>query len=198
MSDNNCIVFDFETLDTEETGIILSMGVVVFDITANNTFDELVMQGMEIFFDQDLQRERGRTESADTRAWWERQGDEAQRCLNPDVALDPKKLHVYLNRLYNAISFQPDRKNTRWFSRGSFDDHFLKNMCRSFGIDMPYKYWCWRDSRTYLDALGIGNRNQKMDKPEQMIAHNAHHDAAFDAYMLQHFYRKANGDPTND
>jgi hypothetical protein len=190
---NICAIYDFETKDTVETGVILSMGIVLFDLTKQNTFEELVSQGMELFFCQKTQEEAGRTTSPDTMAWWERQGEEAQRCLNAENQLDPKKLHVYLNQLYKALSFQPDRKSTRWFSRGSFDDHFLKNFCASFEIDMPYKYWCWRDARTYLDALGIGTLNQKMDKPETMVAHNAHHDAAFDAYMLQQFYQQARG-----
>ena len=191
INQNICIVYDFETLDTTSTGVILSMGIVIFDITKENSFEELVQQGMEIFFDQESQKDKGRTVSKDTLAWWSTQGEEAQRCLNADNQLDPKKLHVYLNQLYEALNFQPDRKSTRWFSRGCFDNNFLENICNSYEIDMPYKYWCWRDARTYLDALGIGTLNQKMDKPENMIAHNAHHDAAFEASMIQHFYRKA-------
>lgn len=191
INSNICAVYDFETLDTKSTGVVLSLGVVLFDITQENTFDELVSQGMEVFFDQESQIEKGRTVSEDTKAWWALQGEEAQRCLNPEHQSDPKKLHVYLNQLYTALQFQPDRKSTRWFSRGCFDNNFLESLCDSYEIDMPYKYWCWRDARTYLDALGIGTLNQKMDKPENMIAHNAHHDSAFEAYMLQRFFRKA-------
>lgn len=190
---NICAVFDFETGDTDPNGVIFSMGIVLFDISKENSFDELVAQGMEIFFDQKQQEELGRTRSVDTMNWWEGQGPEAQRCINPETQYDCRKLHLYLAALYKALDFQPDRKSTRWFSRGAFDENFLGSFCRTFEIDPPYKYWCWRDARTYLDALGIGTMNQKMDKPENMVAHNAHHDAAFEAMMLQHYFRKANG-----
>lgn len=189
-NDNICLVFDLETLDTSPTGIILSMGVVMFDITQLNTFDELVSQGMNIYFDQKQQEKAGRTVSKDTLNWWEKQGKEAAECLNNPHQLDCRKLHKYMNALYEALNFQPDRKANRWFSRGHFDASFIENFCKTFEIDPPYKYWTWRCARSYLDGLGIGTRNEKMEKPANMVPHNSHHDAAFEAMMLQHWFNK--------
>jgi len=190
MNENLCATFDIETLDTAPTGIILSLGVCLFDLNKVNTFDELVSQGMEVFFDQQMQHDVGRTESQSTKNWWAQQGEAAKRCLTPERACDCKKLNVYTNQLYTALGVQPDRKQIRWFSRGAFDANFLENFCNDFNISPPYKYYCWRDSRSYLDALGIGVKNEKMKKPDTMIAHNAHHDAAFEALMLQTYANK--------
>ncbi|MCA9367021.1 3'-5' exoribonuclease [Candidatus Kaiserbacteria bacterium] len=192
-NDNLCLVFDLETLDTRPTGVILSLGVVMFDITQTNTFEELVSQGMNIYLDQQQQKEAGRTVSQDTLNWWDQQGAAAQECLNNPHQLDCKKLHIYMNALYTALNFQPDRKNTRWFSRGAFDANFIEDFCHTFGLTPPYKYWAWRDSRSYLDGAGIGTRNEKMAKPEGFIQHNSHHDSAFEAMMLQHWYKQLKG-----
>lgn len=192
-NDNICMVFDFETLDTRPTGVILSMGVVMFKLDEINTFDELVSQGMNVYFDQGQQTDAGRTISQDTLNWWEGQGATAQECLDNPNQLNCKKLHIYLNALYTALNFQPDRKNTRWFSRGAFDNGFMEDFCRTFGMDTPYKYWAWRCARSFLDGAGIGTRNEKMPKPAGMVQHNSHHDAAFEAMMLQHWYNQLRG-----
>lgn len=178
-------VFDIETKDTEPTGVILSLGVVFFDITLVQTFEQLVTQGVNIYFNQSQQEEAGRTISEATMDWWKKQGENAGECLNNPDQVDCTDLFLHLNRLYEKINFQPDRKNTRWFSRGYFDIAFMNNFCKTFEMDPMIKYWAWRDSRSYLDGLGIGADNSKLKKPEGMVAHNSHHDAAFEAYMIQ-------------
>lgn len=186
-----CMVFDFETLDTNPTGVILSMGVVAFNLGQVDEFDTLVSQGVEIMLDTAQQIRHGRTRCPSTLGWWQGQGEHAQRVLNADprTQIDCSNLLHELSLFYQRIGIRPNPKETRWFSRGHFDATFLENFCRSFGMDPPYRYWCWRDARTYLDARGLGSSNQKLDKPPQMIAHNALHDAAFEAYMLQRLGR---------
>lgn len=194
MSDNICLVFDFETLDLKPSGVILSMGVCMFDLTKQNTFEELVHQGFNIYFDQEEQKAAGRTVSPDTLAWWERQGPEAQECLNNPHQVPCADLHLYMAEFYKSMGYKPHPKTTRWFSRGYFDAAFLDNFCASFDMEPPYKYWCWRDIRSHLDGAGLGSRNEKLDKPKGMIPHNSWHDAAFDAYQVQQlFARKTQG-----
>lgn len=178
-------VFDIETLDTQPTSLVLSLGVVLFDLDAIQPFDELVAQGMNFYFSQEQQKEVGRTISEDTTRWWSQQGESAQECLNNPNQRDCKDLFVMMNELYAMLNFQPNRKEMPWFSRGYFDAVIMEDFCRAMELDPLFKFWCWRDSRTYLDALGIGSLNQKLAKPEQMTPHNSHHDAAFEAYMLQ-------------
>lgn len=191
MNDDHIVIaFDLETLDTNPNGVILSLGIVMFDITAANTFEELVAQGFNIYFDQKQQIEADRSISDDTVDWWERQGDEAKECLNNPHQVSCENLHKYLAAFYTSMGKKPNPKTCRWFSRGHFDASFLENFCRTFEIDPPYKFWTWRDSRSYLDGAGIGTRNEKIEKPKELIPHNSHHDAAFEAMMLQQFYAR--------
>ena len=177
--------FDIETLDTNPSGIILSLGVVAFELNKVQSFEELVHQGTNIYFDQKEQISVGRTKSQDTLDWWSQQGDTAGECLNNPNQKPCKSLYKELSKLYSHINFQPNRKETRWFSRGYFDIVFMDDFCRSFKIDPMIKFWTWRDTRSFLDALGLGSKNERLKQPEGFIKHNSHHDAAFDAYMIQ-------------
>ncbi len=177
--------FDIETLNTSPSGVILSLGIVFFDLTKVQSFDELVSQGVNLYFDQEDQIARGRTKSQDTLDWWARQGEGASECLNNPNQFNGARLFEALNQLYTRIGFRPHPKQTRWFSRGHFDIAFMDNFCETYEIAPMIKYWCWRDVRSFLDGKGIGSQNQKFNKPSSMIPHNSHHDAAFDAYMMQ-------------
>lgn len=184
-----CVAFDLETLSTNPNGgVVLSLGLCVFHLSQKNEFDDLLNQSMEMLFDKQQQLDKGRHVDPATEGWWSQQGETAQRVLNPEpgTTVDCTDLHVMLSRFYQNLGINKTSiKETRWFSRGHFDASFIEDFCRTFEMDAPYKYWCWRDSRTYLDAKGLGPLNQKMEKPPQMVAHNAKHDAAFEAYMLQ-------------
>lgn len=188
---NIAVVFDIETKDTAPTGVILSLGVVMFDITKVQPFEELVAQGINIYFNQKQQEEAGRTISEDTMNWWASQGEAAQECLDNPNQVDCLDLYLELNRLYRTLNFQPDRKNTRWFSRGYFDIAFMDDFCRTFGMDQMMKFWCWRDSRSFLEGAGIGANNAKLKKPAGFVEHNSHHDSAFEAFMIQRLLNNA-------
>lgn len=188
LHENTVSVFDIETLDTNPSGVVLSLGVVFFDLGKVQPFEELVAQGTNIYFNQEEQIAVGRTKSQDTLDWWAQQGEEAALCLDNPNKTTCTDLYVALNDLYRQIGFQPDRKNTRWFSRGYFDIAFMDSFCRSFELEPMIKYWAWRDSRSWLDGRGIGTQNQKLKKPEGFVEHNSHHDSAFEAYMMQRLY----------
>lgn len=177
--------FDIETLDTNPSGIVLSLGIVAFELDKVQSFDELVNQGTNIYFNQDEQILAGRTRSNETLSWWDDQGEEAAECLDNSTQVPCRTLFKELAEFYSRIGFQPNRKETRWFSRGYFDVVFMDSFCRSFDLDQMVKYWTWRDTRTYLDALSLGSKNEKLTQPEGFIKHNSQHDAAFDAYMMQ-------------
>ena len=183
--ETTALVFDIETLDTNPTGIILSMGVVIFELDKVQSFDELLTQGKNIYFDQDEQKQIGRTCSDETLDWWSTQGEAASDCLDNPNKVPCKSLYRELAVPNKKVGFQPNRKTTRWFSRGYFDIAFMDNFCRSFELDPMLKFWVWRDTRTYLDALGLGSTNEKIKKPEGFIEHNSYHDSAYEAYMMQ-------------
>ena len=178
-------VFDIETKDINPSGVVISLGVVLVDLSKVQSFKELVAQGGNIYFDQEQQGERNRTISPDTLAWWDSQGEAAKECLDNPNKISCSALYPALNRLYESIGIRPNPKTTKWFSRGYFDAVFMDSFCRTFELGPMFKFYNWRDTRSFLDGAGLGSNNEKLDTPEGFIPHNSHHDAAFEAYMMQ-------------
>jgi hypothetical protein len=76
-------------------------------------------------------------------------------------------------------------KHCNWFTRGPhFDIAIMDSLFDDFNVTPPWKYYHVRDIRTWLHAKGLPD-NLKLVKPDGMVPHNALHDAAFDAWMLQ-------------
>lgn len=184
---NTCVTFDIETLDIRPSAIVLSLGVVLFPINKTNKFSELLENGINLYFNKEQQIAKNRTTSPDTIQWWSNQSPASRECLNINehMQTDCRELHPALWALYKRIDYKPNAKKTRWFSRGSFDHTILESFCHDMDIETPYKYWCWRDSRSFLDGAKAEYNKNKIDKPEGYIPHNSIHDAAYDAYMLQ-------------
>lgn len=182
---------DIETLDTRASSVVLSMGVCFFDDEKMQTFDEIVADGINYYFEQVEQINEGRTISPATLNWWVRQGPAAQECLD-----NPNKIHIrdfYI--LFDEFCkekgicgdgcYDKARKNMKWYIRGPhFDISIMDELFKDFNITSPWRYWNVRDIRTWLDCNGFAD-NIKLKKPESMVAHNSLHDAAFDAWMMQ-------------
>jgi len=60
----------------------------------------------------------------------------------------------------------------------------MDDMFRDFNVTSPWKYWLVRDIRTWLEALGLST-NLQLKRPDNMVHHNALHDAAYDVWALQ-------------
>lgn len=180
----NCSV-DIETLSTRASAVVLSLGVCLFDDTKMQPFDELVKQGTEIFFCREAQANRHVSPS--TLEWWSTQGDDARRVLEPQEVIKPRDFHGFFEAFCEQqdVSYNWLRKYGRWYSRGNaFDIAIMDDLFADHNVASPWKYFKVRCIRTWLECNGLED-NAKLVKPEGMIAHNALHDAAFDAWMMQ-------------
>ncbi len=178
---------DIETMSTKSTGVILSMGICFFDDEKEQPFDEIVASGIEMFFDRYTQEKGGRHVESSTVQWWSEQGDAAKRCLNPEETITPREFHATLEAFCTKqdLSYNWVKKYCRWFTRGPhFDIAMADSMLDGENVSPPWKYFKVRDIRTWLECHGMPD-NLKLVKPAGMIAHNALHDAAFDAWMMQ-------------
>lgn len=180
MKPEKIVSFDIETLSVNKNAAVLSFGFVVVDITKDQSFDELIENGVEFLFDTSLQVNRHVSQS--TRQWWSEQGAEAQRVLEPGAAArDHRKIFT----LIEEAGFNPAELSTfNWYARGpGFDQAILESLWEMDGISPPWKFYKMRDIRTWLECHGLAD-NTKLKKPPGMIHHNAMHDAAFDAWMM--------------
>lgn len=181
------VTVDIETLDTRARSIVLSIGYSFFDPMEEEPFEAIVERGEEIFFDIQSQKDKGRTWSQSTLDWWSEQGSDAQRCLAADVVIPIRQFHdtfeAFCER--NNVNVNWAKKHAKWVCRGPhFDISILQDLFEDFNVSTPWRYYNVRDIRTWLECRGLPD-NLKLTKPSSMIPHNALHDAAFDAWMMQ-------------
>jgi hypothetical protein len=179
---------DIETMSTRTNAVVLSIGICFFDDEKLQSFDEIVSTGVEFFFDaEDQAEQKDRHIDISTLNWWQEQGEEARRCFEPEETLDIRQFHPKLEAVCEAqdMSYNWVKKYCRWFTRGPhFDIAIMDSLFADYGVTAPWKFFKVRDIRTWLECHGLED-NIKLKKPESMIPHNALHDAAFDAYMMQ-------------
>ena len=176
---------DIETLSTTANSVVLSIGICFFDEDIEQEYQEIVDKGIEIFFDCEIQE--GRHIMPSTLKWWEKQGADAQRVLNAVDTISPRDFHSIFETFCKdvGVSYNWVIKKCRWYTRGNhFDIAIMESLFSDFSVTPPWKYYNPRCVRTYLEEHGFSD-NAKLVKPPGMIAHNALHDAAFDAWMMQ-------------
>lgn len=184
---------DIETLHTCAKSVVLSLGFCVFDDEKEQTFDEIVNDGVEVFFNVEDQLAKGRLISNSTMEWWGQQGEDARRVLAAEDTITPREFfdkvfYPYLERMDMHQAWA--MKNCRWVTRGPhFDIAIMDDLFLDYNVTSPWKYYNIRDIRTWLECHGMPD-NLKLVKPQSMVAHNALHDAAFDAWMMQQVKHK--------
>jgi DNA polymerase III epsilon subunit-like protein len=163
------IMFDLETLGKNPGCIVLSIGVVEFDMTG-------IKKEYQLFFDPVDQEAYGLKAEADTVMWWFKQNKEAQTAILEGSTVN---LVDGLKILTDASSWSNARV---WVNGASFDFPILKALFEAAGLTTPWKYYnecCFRTvknqvSKTAYDALRV--------KPD--LAHDGLADARAQALTL--------------
>lgn len=176
---------DIETLGTQSTSIILSVGVVPFT-------HEVVLrdQATEFLLNIDEQFKRGRTLSASTLSWWMGQTDTVRMPIfnvPRDRTIDEtiSDINYYFfhqcEKHYNDENFN-DRSAIKVWSNGpTFDLKILENLYEQMGRNLPYHYRSPRCQRT-IEALH-GKDVIKAPADDTQL-HNAKYDAIFQAERI--------------
>jgi hypothetical protein len=166
-------MIDFETLDTSNFPALLSIGAVAFDLYAPNEFIEFHKK-IKTQTSIDL----GGSVSFDTFAWWLRQSKDARDYITNQkdaVAIDLVFQDLELFIKSNKIKYV-------WSHGSSFDVTIAENYFEKLKIDVPWKYWNIRDTRTIFDLTKIKRTEFQGTK------HNALDDAKMQAVDVQRCY----------
>lgn len=193
-------VLDTETLDTIPSSVLLSAGFVIYDESKLDSFDSLLKSGEHVVFDIQPQLDTGRTISASTLSFWMDQGRSAKESLfkgksTPDHLLG--MIEAVTRKFFNV----PDNQDIEYDKQGrikllkdikiqvrgqDFDIPLVNNFLTHYGYISPFNYSKSRDLRTIYDENDFDyHAYEKLNKPKNFIKHNALHDSAFDAFMLQ-------------
>jgi len=177
---NHLVVIDFETCDTSPNAQVLTMGATLFNPTTISSVDELSRNT----FYAEFKEQKNRTLSIDTLAWWMQQTRKAQQTAFEGLhKIQPAEI------LTNFNKWLQDKKATHLVGNGaSFDNPILSSLYRQYDIKPTLPFWCDLDLRTMKWLEG----GDKPKWPAGLIAHNAAHDAIYEAMQFQHIYKTLN------
>ena len=194
------LIFDLETLGVKRRDVVIvSIACVPFDITKQNTFDELEAQSFFRKLDIRSQLKTGATVEESTMEWWSKQSEEARRFSIKFSETDVDNATAF-TELADFVKSVPgyDYKNSFIWSRGiAFDMpkiEYQMELLAETGVDVPVNFWKARDIRTFLDTLtGQNTGTYTCPEVEEAIArahlHHALHDAIIDAIRMQQLYK---------
>jgi DNA polymerase III epsilon subunit-like protein len=159
------IMLDIETLSTTPNSVILTIGAIKF-----NRYHEIKdIKDLETFYvriDQNSCKKLNMDISEGTLSWWNLQPDEYKY----EALLNKDRISIYdaLKSLTNFI------KNCKyiWANSPNFDCTILENAYKLCNLEIPWKFYNLRDTRTVYD---LGNINLKS------VGETQHH-ALYDCY----------------
>lgn len=195
------VVFDFESMGTGESAIILAMAMVAYSEKDVDTPLEELVKTKGGFWKYDVREQvaMGRTTTADTMEWWKKQDPAViEAVLKPSE--DDLSIKLMPDHIDDFCAKHGYDGNGFIWQRGNIDIMWHDNVMASLGVDVPDRSFKWykvRDARTAIDLLSTENRKygqimrasgmqEKFDS--QMPNFMAHHplsDVAKDIFQFR-------------
>lgn len=177
----NNLMVDIETLGTDHTAPILSIGAVFFDPltgAVGQTFYKIVDL---------ISAAEHSVIDADTVKWWMKQSDEARAIFNQYEAVT---LTNALTSLSAFITKHSDPMKVKIWGNGSnFDNTILRVNFEKLEIPTPWKFYNDRDVRTVVDlARSISGIDPRKEISLEGTVHNALDDAIYQARYINVAY----------
>lgn len=166
----HCMI-DIETLGTQPSAIVLSIGAVVFSMYDGELFDTFYAK-LELA----SQAAAGRTRDESTVAWWAQQPDAAR---NEAFELEGKKpAREALDELSDL--FNAGEISSVWGNGANFDNVIVADLYRTFHRKAPWRFWqdrCFRTVRALHDPRG--RLMPKFNGTPHHALHDALHQTAY-------------------
>lgn len=178
------LMIDWETLSANvEEAPVLSVGIVVFNLDDEDSYDTLDSEDRSRYtvFDVQSQLDAGRKISYDTVRWWIQQGKMAQNAAFKETGYS---VHKWLHDFYDILG-----PMNIWGNGATFDISLLESLSRTFRVKIPkLMFRQARDLRTlrYL----AGSPNLQIPRGE---AHDALEDAKYQVLCAQAYWRIIHG-----
>ena len=169
-------MIDIETLDTENTAAVISIGAVVFDPDTKHVEDNTFH--VNIDFDEAL---KYGTHSESTIKFWERQPQEAVDTLFTPEPVALKDALLAFNKYVK--SWGTPKPKFIWGNSPSFDVAILRYACKQTGVKFPFTPWVEMDVRTLKNLLP----KEAIPKKEG-VNHSAVDDCMWQCKIVQMFH----------
>jgi len=186
------VMVDLETLSKYPDGVVLSIALVPFLMTHNDTMSDLLGRGLYLKLHVKDQIARGRTVHKPTVEWWKKQSEEAKAILIPSD--DDVLLPDALDQIDAFCAQWCDYKESFQFNRGTnFDFPFFQSLYRTMERPEPMDSWKLHCTKSMIRTLNhdvYARYDLDAGLPKEFIPHNALHDACVEVLKVQELCRK--------
>lgn len=168
------IMVDIETTSTSpESGAILQIGAVEFDVMSGKTGDT---------FKVSLSTPGNRYWSEDTRMFWAK-----RQKLYADITAKSLPPSVGFKKFLDWVNSKSD--NARFWSKPlSFDYPFIDSYCKQYGFNNPFNFYEARDVRSFI--MGITGLDEiKIPMKAGLTEHDALADALNQTLWVIEFWK---------
>lgn len=163
-------MIDIETLDTSPTSSVITIGAVKFDLS-DLDHETYAPENEDVFYNRISRKSCKKynlTESQSTLVWWVNRPSEEKKELF-DKTLERYDLPKALKNLSEFIKGCKDI----WMQSPNFDAVILENAYKLCGIEIPWKFWNLRDTRTIYSLIDLPAYKLPYKNKNH---HNAKHD----------------------
>lgn len=144
---------DIETLATEANAVILSIGLVPFEAKPIFTLEGLRKNSFFVKFNaREQQTMYNRSVSKDTLKWWSEQS-KASQAMSLIPSASDRSVVDGLSALTEFYHSRGGSKNSKIYTRGSFDQMITDSLFKSANMKPLAPYYSFRDIRTAIEIL---------------------------------------------
>lgn len=168
------IMVDIETLSTEPNAVILTVSAVKFNMKDDKNLDTFYYR-----IDRESCEKLGMHVDENTIKWWKNQKEEVRL-----EAFEEKNRFGIKFVLMKLAEFVRDA-NCLWSHSPNFDYVILESAYKKCSINVPWKFWQLRDTRTVYDLADVNLK--EFSKPTE--SHNALYDCFNQIKALKQSYK---------
>lgn len=153
------IMVDLETLSRRKNAVILAIAAIKFN--RKDKHEDLdIMEKFYMRVDKDSCIEYGLHVDQETVKWWKKQDKSIQEEIFGKPRDSLKTTLTNFSQWYGNCT-------GIWSHGASFDIPILEESYAACGMEVPWKYWDIKDTRTLYDIAGI----KKTDLPTEKLHH---------------------------
>ena len=178
----NHVMLDLETLGTGSNSVIVSAGLVEFDLETGATGDHI-----KLSFNLLDQLLNGAEIDKDTLTWWQSQSTSAKELLKQSSTTKP--IEETLKELSAFLATLPARAPniSLWGNGCTFDNVILRNLYKRSGIQFPLAFWQDKDVRTLAQLVDY-DKVVELTGPFQGTKHDPINDCRHQIKMCKNAY----------
>lgn len=189
---NRHIMVDLETMDTEDSAAILTIGAVCFDPRGKDTEESMRNKldeghGFSIRCSLESNMVLGRTVSAGTIMWWMNQSESAR-----DALVNGKQYPVgmALSNFRQWLTALKPKATRVWAKDPDFDCNILVH-----AMKMTHEIWPFHfaDNRSVRTIMDLAYPDGDCPRIGEGVAHDAYDDAVMQALVVQHCHHVLEG-----